>query len=70
MIYGILIDTGGRPDIVTGDGRLLGGLHCGDCFCYLGGEHWHSARLEYMDGWYIIQNGKMIVPPYGVCIRI
>lgn len=70
MIYGILVDAGERPDIMTEDGRLLGGLHCGDCFCILEGEHWHSARLEYMGGWYIIEDGKAMAPPYGSRARI
>lgn len=70
MIYGILVDTGERPNIMTGDGRLLGGLHCGDRFCILQGEHWRSARLEYMDGWYIIEDEKAMEPPYGSRVRI
>lgn len=66
---GILIQNGDRPDIAFDSGTLYGGLHCGDCFDIYS-NRWIRVRLEYLDSWIIVYNGKRYPPPYGARVRV
>lgn len=67
---GILINTESRPDIALDDGRLWGGLHCGECFSCLFTDAWVPARLEFQDDWILIIEDHMMPIPFGVRVRI
>ena len=68
-MIGILIDNGDRPDIAFESGFLYGGLHCGDCFEILSNQ-WISVRLEYLDDWVIVHEGKPLPIRYGATVQI
>ena len=62
---GILICSGDRPDVALYNGRLLGGLHCGDCFlCKLNGQ-WEKVRLELSSEWELVGSECRLPVPYG-----
>lgn len=66
---GVLIHNGDRPDIVFDNGALYGGLHCGECFdVYV--NQWISVRLEYLDDWIIVCEGKSYPLSYGLPVKI
>lgn len=66
---GILIWNGERPDIAFDNGTLYGGLHCGECF-EIFADCWKTVRLELMQEWMIVEDGKMAPIHYGLCVRI
>lgn len=66
---GILIWNGERPDIAFDNGMLYGGLHCGECFGVLE-NCWKEVRLEFSQGWMVVENGKMMPVHYGLRVRI
>lgn len=66
---GMLIHNGDRPDIIFQNGVFYGGLHCGDCF-ELHLNQWEEVRLEYLDDWVLIYNGKPEPITYGVTVRL
>lgn len=69
-MQGILIYNGTRPDIAFDNGRLLGGLHCGDCFlCQLEGN-WLNVRLELQKDWLLVSNNQTYPVPYGARVEI
>lgn len=70
---GILIQTGDRPDIAFEDGKLYGGLHCGECFSIFdGSKGWIPVRLELREDWILVANGgRDVFPmPYGSQITL
>lgn len=66
---GTLIQNGERPDIAFDNGTLYGGLHCGECFDVFFNQ-WIKVRLEHLDSWIIIYDGKSYPVLYGVRVRI
>lgn len=64
---GILIynETTGRPDLVLPTGKLLGGLHCGDCLEIWVDDLLATGRLELTEDWVLILNDTFLKPPYG-----
>ena len=68
-MQGILIYNGTRPDVAFDNGRLLGGLHCGDCFmCQLEGQ-WLDVRLEFQEYWLIVYKSQTHSVPYGARVE-
>lgn len=67
---GILIRTGSRPDIILDDGRLWGGLHCGDCFSCLFADTWVPARLEAQDDWVLVIDDHIVPISFGMRVRL
>ena len=66
---GILVQYGDRPDILFENGTLYGGLHCGECFDVFT-DQWISMRLEYADGWVLINDGAYSILPLGCRVRM
>lgn len=63
---GILVFNGARPDIAFYDGTLLGGLHCGDRFSFYQEEEQKQVRVESLNDWIMVDNGKPCPLPYGI----
>ena len=62
---GILVFNNGRPDIAYKNGTMYGGLHCGDCVnCFVDGT-WKVVRIEYVNDWVFICDGKVSPIAYG-----
>ena len=62
LIYNEIID---RPDLVLPDGKLLGGLHCGDCLEFLVDGLLATGRLELTEDWVLILDDTFLKPPYS-----
>lgn len=60
----------GRPDLILPDGKLLGGLHCGNCLEFRVNDQLSSGRLEQMEDWVIIINCLPTDPPYGQSVLL
>ena len=44
----------GRMDIQFGLADYYGGLHCGECFDVMVGNHWKPTRIEMDESWYLV----------------
>lgn len=69
-MQGILIDSEFRPDIALSNGRLWGGLHCGDCFSCFFTDTWVPVRLEFLEGWVLLRADEILPLPYGARVKI
>ena len=58
-----------RLDILSDDGSLVGGFHCGDCIEVLLGTEWIQTRVEYSDDWYLVGLYRSGEIPEGLQIR-
>ncbi|MCI7780614.1 MAG: DUF5348 domain-containing protein [Bacteroidales bacterium] len=41
-------------DIRFGLADYYGGLHCGECFDVIVGNHWKPTRIEMDESWYLV----------------
>ena len=44
----------GRYDIRFDLSSYYGGLHCGECFDVMVGNHWKPTRSEMDESWYLV----------------
>jgi hypothetical protein len=71
MKYGKLIFSReeNRLDILSEDGSLLGGLHCGDRLDVLVDHKWTPTRVEYDHDWYLFGLYPSGQIPVGLEVR-
>lgn len=67
--YGTLIydPNSDRMDVRFGVEEYYGGLHCGECFDVLIGNHWKPTRIEMAETWYLV--GVKITDLVGLRVR-
>lgn len=72
FVQGILIYNDGisRPDIMFSNGRLLGGLHCGNCLEIEWSGYPSHTRLELLEDWVLVFGEDLFPLPYGAPVKL